>query len=301
VAKQSLEEQERIIQRAWDEAFHAAATDTAVAEPSGGYIVETFADHVIASVAHEYFDIPYKKKGGKITFAPRDEWQKVKEQKEWVPAKNALKAISRTDDELRVANYIVLFGGRDLEGFKMGATTPSRVNPDGSAGEYFAPETDLESAYTKTGRLLVDWEHGFDTASDAPTEDDPFGYVDWPTAKADTRGVWVERALFRHNEYMKWMEQLIDAGIVGTSSEAATGIERADDGKITKWPLKRDTLTITPTEWRNKGENVVAALKALGFQIEPEPEATPEAVQTAVVAGKARLFQLETSIYQLKE
>ena len=28
---------------------------------------------------------------------------------------NTLKAISKTDDELRVGNYIALFGGRDLE------------------------------------------------------------------------------------------------------------------------------------------------------------------------------------------
>ena len=41
--------------------------------------------------------------------------------KQWRGEKaNALKAISRTDDELRVANYIVLFGGKDIEGYGYG-------------------------------------------------------------------------------------------------------------------------------------------------------------------------------------
>jgi len=76
---------------------------------------------------------------------------------------NALKAISSTPDELRVANYIVLFGGRDLEGI----ATPRR-NRDGSIGEYFAPDTALDSPATKAGRLPVDWEH-----RNAPEGEDP--------------------------------------------------------------------------------------------------------------------------------
>jgi len=216
---------------------------------------------------------------------------------------NALKAISRTDDELRVGNYIVLFGGRDLEGIEPGTVNISWKNGDGSRGERFAADTQLTSPYTKTGRLLVDYEHGHGKevdASDAPGPDDVFGYVDWSTAKADERGMWVERALNRHNEYMQWLEQLIDAGIVGTSSEAIpAGIERKADGTITRWPLKRDTLTISPMEWRNKSENVVQALKALGIPVPtdtPDPEATPEADTSAAVAVKANveLFLINT-------
>jgi len=92
---------------------------------------------------------------------------------------NALKAISRTDDTLTVANYIVLFGGRDLE------------------GEYFTPTTVLDSPYTKAGRLPVDWEHGLEKSGPG---DMVLGYVDWSTAKADDRGVWVQRTLDRHND-----------------------------------------------------------------------------------------------------
>jgi len=123
---------------------------------------------------------------------------------------NALKAIRRTDETLRVANYIVLFGGRDLEGI-----ASDNKNADGSTGEYFTPETDLESEYTKSGVLFVDWEHGND---DAPGPGDVLGVVDWKTVHKDTRGVWVERVLNRRNEYVKFLEDLIDQGLIGTSS-----------------------------------------------------------------------------------
>jgi hypothetical protein len=105
---------------------------------------------------------------------------------------NELKAISKTDDELRVGNYIALFGGKDLE------------------GEHFTPRTDFESSYTKTGVLYVDWEHGMGKKVDgktAPGPDDVLGYVDWKTAKPDEMGMWVERVLDRRNAYMKYIEE----------------------------------------------------------------------------------------------
>jgi hypothetical protein len=86
---------------------------------------------------------------------------------------NELKAISKTDTELRVGNYIALFGGKDLE------------------GEHFTPETDFTSSYTKTGVLYVDWEHGLGKKIDgksAPGPDDVLGYVDWKTAKPPWKG-----------------------------------------------------------------------------------------------------------------
>ena len=55
---------------------------------------------------------------------------------------NELKTIGKTDDEIRVANYMVLFGGKDL------------------TDEYFTENTEFDSEYTKTGMLYVDWEHG---------------------------------------------------------------------------------------------------------------------------------------------
>jgi len=193
---------------------------------------------------------------------------------------NALKTISRTDDELRVGNYIVLFNGRDLEGI-----ASPRKNDDGSAGEFFTPETELESRFTKTGRLPVDWEHRL-----APEGEDlgTLGYVDWSTAKRLDQGVFVERVLDRRNEYVRWLEELIDQGLIGTSSEAdPVAVQKAEDGRITRWPLMGDTLTVTPMEPRMLTQNALQAAKALGlFAEEPDPEAKAEGREVAE-AGKA--------------
>jgi len=290
----SLEQQQRRIQEAWATQYPGGDAVVPIAE-SRGYVVETFDSYVIVGIDGAYWKVSYKDDDGAMTFASRDKWRKVEQQTRWANAKNALKAVSRTDDELRVANYIVLFGDearRDLEGI-----ASTNKNGDGTLGEFFTERTELESGYTKTGRLLVDWEHGRDGAEDAPGEDDPLGFVDWSTAKADARGMWVERALFRHNEYVKWLEELIDAGIVGTSSEAISSkVRKADSGEITRWPLKRDTLTVTPMEWRNKTENIVQAFKALGIPVPDDTaeddtpaEAEPEGAKaSASVAGLVR-------------
>ncbi len=174
---------------------------------------------------------------------------------------NELKAISTTDDELRVGNYIALFGGRDLEGIIHGE------NPDGSMGEYFTKSTDFESSYTKTGLLYVNWEHGQGQRLDgkaSPGPDDILGYVDWKTAKPDEMGLWVERVLDRRNWYMKYFEVLIDAKTIGNSSEALVpGIVKSNNGEIEKWPLYRDTLTVIPMDPRMMTSNVVGAVKGL--------------------------------------
>lgn len=176
---------------------------------------------------------------------------------------NALKAISRTNTELRVGNYIVLFGGRDLEGI----ATKNR-NRDGSRGEYFSKSTRLDSPYTSVGHLDVDWEHGYYGDTGEPGPDDILGYVDWKTARIDDKGVFVERVLNRHSEYMKFIEQLIDARMIGTSSEAiGERVQKAANGEIKAWPLRRDTLTVAPMEPRMMTANNLAALKALSQRL----------------------------------
>lgn len=159
---------------------------------------------------------------------------------------NNLKTLGKTDTELRVGNYMVLFGGKDL------------------TGEHFTPQTKFDSDYTRTGMLYVDWEHGMDWDEDSPQRDDVLGYVDWKTAKSDERGLWVERVLSRRNEYMQYLEALIEADFVGSSSEAVgKGVRITTDGEIQVWPLKRDALTVTPAEPRMMSENVISAIKAL--------------------------------------
>ena len=206
---------------------------------------------------------------------------------------NALKAIEKTDDHLRVGNYLVLFGGRDLEGI-----ASRKVNDDGTRGEFFTKATQFDSAYTDTGTLYVDWEHGVEPDPGGPTRDDVLGVVDWKSAKVDDKGLWVERVLSRRNAYMQYLERLIDEGLIGNSSEAvAAQVEVKANGEIARWPLKRDTLTVSPMEPRMLSENALAALKGLadvlpGVKAVTDPvsseaaqEAGGEPVATATEAG----------------
>lgn len=290
------------VRQAWDEAHPSGP---AVAVESGSYSwVERVRDaSIIVEFNGKLYEVAYTDTDDGIEFATPDEWIKVERIETYEPAKgNALKAINTTDDELIAANYIILFGdenNRDLEGI-----ASEHKNADGTVGEFFTSETVLDSDYTITGRLLIDWEHGAQPDGNIPQpgRDDILGYVDWKSARVDKRGVWVERVLSRHNEYMEFLEVLIDQGIIGTSSEPVSNkAKAADNGEITDWPLKRDTLTVMPMEWRQKWDqqNVLQAMKGLADlddafkSLLPEPDETPEQEPSAGDAGASREVELK--------
>lgn len=159
---------------------------------------------------------------------------------------NSLKALSKSTNDLVVGNYIVLFGGRDL------------------AGEFFTKSTKFESPYTDIGSMYVDFEHGADPDGIGIDDNSVLGLVDWKSAKVDEKGIFVERVLNRRAQYMDYLSELIDAGVMGTSSEAVRGkVSKTRDGQITVWPLKRDSLTLTPMEPRMVSENILEAAKSL--------------------------------------
>lgn len=173
---------------------------------------------------------------------------------------NSLKTVAKTETELVVANYMCFFGGRDLEGI-----ASTRKNGDGTLGEFFSKNTVFESDYTATGQLMVDWEHGFQPDK-GPGRDDVLGYVDWKSAIIDDNGLWVQRVLNRRNKYVQFLEELLDAGLIGTSSEpVVSGVRKGTNGEIHHWPLKRDTLTVAPMDYRMLGENHLEVMKALSF------------------------------------
>ncbi|MHB0922636.1 MAG: phage major capsid protein [Bellilinea sp.] len=170
---------------------------------------------------------------------------------------NALKALSKTETDLRVGNYIILFNSRDLEFLRKGK------NADGTLGEYFDPNVEVESDFTKKGLLEIDFEHG----ADFEVKNQVLGYVDWNTARRDDKGIFVERVLNRRNTYIQLLEELIEEGLIGNSSEAIpTGVKTLDDGAIVSWPLMKDTLTVMPVEPRMLQGNALAALKSLSAE-----------------------------------
>lgn len=191
----------------------------------------------------------------------------------------AVKAISRTEDQLVVENHIILFGGRDLE------------------GEYFDPEVDPESDYTRSvGRLPIDFEHGFkNDGPQGPGPHDVLGYTDWSTARRTDLGWLVQSILDRRNKYVRAFEPLIDAGMMGSSSQAvAELVEKSADGGITRWPLMRNALAVTPIEPRMLGPNTIQAIKSL-CELSPDfaraagpvVETARETVDSNPAAGKS--------------
>lgn len=159
---------------------------------------------------------------------------------------NHLKALSKSPNELIVGNYMVLFGGRDL------------------VGEYFTKSTKFDSNYTDLGLLYVDFEHGLDPDKVGNDDSNVLGVVDWKSAKVDDKGIFVHRVLNRRASYIDFLSELIDSGVMGTSSAAVRGkSQKTQSGEITVWPLMRDSLTLTPMEPRMIAGNVLEAAKSL--------------------------------------
>lgn len=183
---------------------------------------------------------------------------------------NNLKILSKSENDLVVVNYMVLFGGKDL------------------VGEHFTKNTIFDSGYTESGLLYVDFEHGIDPDKMGIDDSNVLGFVDWKSAKIDDKGIFVERVLNRRAKYVEYLSELIDAGVIGNSSEAVRGkTMRKRDGEITHWPLKRDTLTLTPMEPRMIGANIITAAKSLS-------ELFPNSRTLAEITGKEIQDQIKT-------
>lgn len=71
------------------------------------WVEEVFEDHLVAEVGGKFYKVNYNQADDKITFSTRDEWEQVKEQREWVPVANkadtpvVLQAIKHIGAELK--------------------------------------------------------------------------------------------------------------------------------------------------------------------------------------------------------
>jgi HK97 family phage major capsid protein len=267
------------------------------------WVAQTFEDHVIIEESGSMFKVGFVEEEGDFIFDGRSEWVEVERKVEFIEKSarafirqtgiNALKTLSKTEDNLIAGNYIVLFGDQDNRDLDK---------------EWFTEKTQLESSYTQTGFFHVDWEHGHGKAMDGtgPSGDDVLGSVDWSTMKVDDMGVWVERVLNRRMEYMTLLEPLIEEKLIGTSSLAVgADVKVLKSGEIEKWPLKRDTLTVIPAEPRMMSENAIASLKSLveafpqlkanlpsGSGDDPDATAKPE-VKSSNKSTRLEVFKMD--------
>ena len=260
----------RRVSAAWIEQ-HAPADIEEMAWELRPWVTDVFPTYVVVTTGENMMRYDYTMdEQGDIAFIGGP----VKVDHPYVPAKalagsNHLKTVGRTDDEIILANYMILWDGRDLEG-----TVNKRRNRDGSKGEYFTKGTVLESDYTQIDAVIVDWEHGQEPEGKgiSPSADEPLGRVLWKSVQKDNLGLWAKRALNRRNQYVQLMDNLgwfdPDGPVrLGNSTEAIPeSVEKADNGEILTWRLRRDTLSFSPMEPRMLVQNELVALKALTDQ-----------------------------------
>lgn len=187
------------------------------------------------------------------------------------PEATAVKSIGT--DEIR--GYAMLWGGAHLTDVE---------------AEYFTKSTDFwDSTLGKSPRPLT-WDHAQDKnfkASPVVGEIVEFG--------DDDLGRWYVAKLDRSHRYRKAIDELIKAGILGTSSDSAPQyVERVKTGKSTwlkTWPFFAAALTDTPAEPRMIGS--IEHWKSCNVTL---PDAPDTARQVEVLQLKHRILTIYSEI-----
>lgn len=202
------------------------------------------------TVNDQYWRIPWTvNEDDSVTVADRDAWQRVT--REYVPVTNptqpdtlpqarraltgsAVRVLSETPDVITVGGYGVRFGGQDLYGTRFEASTD------------FGP-------FIRGSVLPVYYDH---TMTGPPEHS--LGVVVKATPNDD--GLWIEAQLNRHANYMDYVLDLINRGVLGWSSGSAAHLVRMAEDNITirQWPIIEFSLTPTPAEPRTLGVHLVS-------------------------------------------
>ena len=135
--------------------------------------------------------------------------------------------------------------------------------------EYFTPETDFWDNRFDTKSRPLTWDH----AQDETLAADPIvgQIVDFGD---DAVGRWYVAKLERAHRYRKAIDELIKAGVLGTSSDSAPQyVQRVKKGRATwlkTWPFFAAALTDVPCEPRMIGS--LEFLKSLGIDLPDTPD-----------------------------
>lgn len=184
----------------------------------------------------------------------------------------AIKATS----ENRIGGYLVVWGDRGRRDLQ---------------GEFFTKQSDL--------RLNM-WPHKpvlFHHGLDSKVKGEVIGYID--SLKADEIGLWAEAILEDHNEYVRKVNELVEAGALAWSSGSLPQlVEVEEDGWIRCWPIAEGSLTPTPAEPRRTDVRSIKAaitkLTTANVSNMPEGSARTKAAAGGDASVMSRLQELRS-------
>lgn len=151
----------------------------------------------------------------------------------------AVKALSETEDTIRIGGYGVVWGGRDLE------------------GDHFEKDTNLWLDAPAMPRPMM-YDHGRSRLIGKAV------IGKWDVAKPDDYGLWIEGEMSKSSAYHEMIMPLVKAGVVGISSGAAPHTIIKENGKVKSWGIFEFTLSTTPYEPRTLG---VAELRSIAEEM----------------------------------
>lgn len=139
--------------------------------------------------------------------------------------------IKRLDGN-RIGGYGIVWGGKDLE------------------GEYFTPDTDFWLDRIPPLNCVL-FDHA--TTPLPGGMKSPAAYVIGKVDRYefDDYGMWVESLIDEHEEWVSYVMDLVDRGILGYSTDSIAHLtERGMDGFIKSWPIPAISITHHPAEPR---------------------------------------------------
>lgn len=193
----------------------------------GDYIAEVYDDYIVVERGKTCYRVPYTVSGEKVEFAPMNEWDEVKLQREWVAKGHYVKELG----EDRLGFYGHLWGNAEQTDLH---------------GEFFTKNTEgITELFDQLGFVPLTYQHFADPVLKASV----LGRVD--TMQDDEIGKWMEAQITNHNLYRRFVQPLVREQKLYPSSETTLLMKNVTpEGEITRWVDTFVTLTPTPAEFR---------------------------------------------------
>ena len=189
----------------------------------------------------------------------------------------AVKFVGR--DEIK--HYPFLWGGKNMTDVE---------------AEYFTRESDLWDSRQGATRPLT-WDHNQDGTFSKSAGVQIGTTVEWGD---DEIGRWAISKLDNAHKYRKAIDGLIEAGVLGSSSDSALQyVERVKTGKSTwlkQWPWFATALTETPAEPRMVGS--IEVLKSWGITLPDAPSESARQDERRVLQLRERETRIRSKLME---